>query len=60
MRANPDNLLWKSIKAYEKEFIEASLRHHGWNVVQTAKFLGIDDNNLRAKLRKFSIKRPQT
>ncbi len=43
------------IEKYEKMIIEKALVKCGWRIRETAKFLGISRNTLKAKLKKYAI-----
>lgn len=42
------------------ERVAAALREHGWNLMGTARALGIAKNTLTARMRAFGIDRPST
>ena len=48
-----------ALEGYEKAMIVKSLEEHDWNQTQAAKTLGISRDNLRYRLRKYQIKRPE-
>ncbi|OGB68756.1 MAG: hypothetical protein A2Y94_07270 [Caldithrix sp. RBG_13_44_9] len=41
----------------EREYIRQSLDHCGWNISETAKFLGIERTNLHKKMKALGIQR---
>ena len=47
-----------SLEGYEKAMILKALQECGWNQTQAARALGISRDNLRYRLRKYSIQRP--
>ena len=40
---------------FERQFLLAKLREHGFNISRTAQELGVYPSNLHAKIRKFGI-----
>ena len=48
-----------SLVGYEKAMIVKALKECGWNQSQAARALGISRDNLRYRLRKYSIQRPE-
>ena len=48
-----------ALEGYEKAMIVKALEEHGWNQTRTAEALGISSDNLRYRLRKYQIKRPE-
>ena len=50
-----DSSLW----GYEKALIVKALRDHGWNQTRAAKALGISRDNLRYRVKKFEIEKPE-
>ena len=51
-----DNTLW----GYEKAMIVRALKENGWNQTRAAKALGISRDNLRYRVKKFEIQRPES
>ena len=49
-----DSSLW----GYEKALIVKALKDNGWNQTRAAKSLGISRDNLRYRIKKFEIARP--
>ncbi|MBU0638965.1 MAG: sigma 54-interacting transcriptional regulator [Planctomycetes bacterium] len=47
-----------SLVGYEKAMILKALQENGWNQSQAARALGISRDNLRYRLRKYQIRRP--
>ncbi|MFO0837287.1 MAG: sigma 54-interacting transcriptional regulator [Phycisphaerae bacterium] len=47
------------LEGYEKAMILKALEENGWNQVRAAKSLGISRDNLRYRLRKYQIERPE-
>jgi Nif-specific regulatory protein len=47
------------LEGYEKAMIVKALEDSGWNQTKAARALGISRDNLRYRLRKYQIKRPQ-
>ena len=50
-----DSSLW----GYEKAMIVKALKENGWNQTRAAKALGISRDNLRYRLKKYEIDRPE-
>ncbi len=48
-----------ALEGYEKAMIVKALEENGWNQTRAARALGISRDNLRYRLRKYQIKRPQ-
>ncbi len=48
-----------ALEGYEKAMIIRSLEEHDWNQTRTAAALNISRDNLRYRLRKYGIKRPE-
>ncbi len=48
-----------SLASYEKAMIVKALKDNGWNQTQAAKALGISRDNLRYRLKKYDITRPE-
>jgi DNA-binding NtrC family response regulator len=51
-----DASLWE----YEKALIIKSLRESGWNQSKAARALGISRDNLRYRVKKYNITKPET
>jgi transcriptional regulator with GAF, ATPase, and Fis domain len=47
-----------SLWGYEKALIVKALKDAGWNQTRAAKTLGISRDNLRYRIKKFEIARP--
>ncbi|MGD8452918.1 MAG: sigma 54-interacting transcriptional regulator [Phycisphaerae bacterium] len=47
-----------SLEDYEKAMIVKALSEHDWNQSHTARALGVSRDNLRYRLRKYNIRRP--
>jgi Nif-specific regulatory protein len=47
-----------ALEEYERAMILKALDEHGWNQSQAARVLGISRDNLRYRLRKYDIRRP--
>ena len=50
-----DSSLW----GYEKAMIIKALQNNNWNQTRAAKELGISRDNLRYRVKKYEIKKPQ-
>jgi len=50
-----DSSLW----GYEKALIVKALKENGWNQTRAAKALSISRDNLRYRIKKFDIKKPE-
>jgi len=48
-----------ALEGYEKAMIVKALEEHDWNQTKAARALGISRDNLRYRLRKYQIKRPE-
>jgi Nif-specific regulatory protein len=48
-----------SLEDYEKAMIVKALREHDWNQSHAAQALGLSRDNLRYRLRKYAIRRPE-
>ncbi len=48
-----------TLEGYEKALIVKALEEHDWNQTKAAAALGISRDNLRYRLRKYQIKRPE-
>ena len=48
-----------ALAAYEKAMVVAALRENSWNQVKAAHTLGISRDNLRYRIKKYSITRPE-
>lgn len=48
-----------ALEGYEKAMIVKALEEHDWNQTRAAEALGISRDNLRYRLRKYQIKRPE-
>jgi len=48
-----------SLEGYERALILQALEQHGWNQSHTARALGLSRDNLRYRLRKYAIRRPE-
>ena len=48
-----------TLEGYEKALIVKALEENGWNQTKAAAALGISRDNLRYRLRKYQIKRPE-
>jgi Nif-specific regulatory protein len=48
-----------SLEGYEKAMIVKALQEHNWNQSRAASALGISRDNLRYRLRKYAIERPE-
>jgi transcriptional regulator with PAS, ATPase and Fis domain len=48
-----------ALAAYEKAMVVAALRESSWNQVKAAQTLGISRDNLRYRIKKYSITRPE-
>ncbi len=48
-----------SVEAYEKSLVVQALREHDWNQTRAAKSLGMTRDNLRYRMRKYGIRRPE-
>ncbi|MCH8804725.1 MAG: sigma 54-interacting transcriptional regulator [Planctomycetes bacterium] len=49
-----------SLVGYEKAMIVKALKESGWNQSKAARTLGISRDNLRYRLRKYAIQRPES
>jgi DNA-binding NtrC family response regulator len=52
---NNDSSLW----GYEKALIIKALKENGWNQTRAAKALDISRDNLRYRIKKYNIKKPE-
>jgi transcriptional regulator with PAS, ATPase and Fis domain len=48
-----------ALESYEKAMIVKALEEHDWNQTHAAEALGISRDNLRYRLRKYEIQRPE-
>lgn len=55
VREKGDSSLW----GYEKALIQRALKEAGWNQTKAAKALGISRDNLRYRLKKYEITKPE-
>jgi len=55
----PDAESGSALEGYEKAMIIRALEEHDWNQTRAAKALGISRDNLRYRLRKYGVKRPE-
>jgi two-component system nitrogen regulation response regulator NtrX len=42
-------------RAFEREFLRARLREHGWNISRTAEAIGLARESLSRKIRSYKI-----
>ena len=47
-----------SLAEVEGQQIETALAHHGWNILRTAKALGIQRKTLRDRIERLGLRRP--
>ncbi len=50
-----DGSLEEARRAFEREFLVARLREHGWNISRTADAIGLARETLSRKVRAFEI-----
>ena len=55
--ARGESSSWQAARAeFEKDFLEAQLREHGWNISRTAAAIGMERTYLHRKLKAHKIK----
>jgi transcriptional regulator of acetoin/glycerol metabolism len=49
----------QGLKEMEKEHIQRILEENGWNIVRSAKILGIDRSTLYSKIRRYQLQKSE-
>ncbi|MHC4445618.1 MAG: sigma-54 interaction domain-containing protein [Planctomycetota bacterium] len=55
----PNDSNYSSLWGYEKALIVKALKENGWNQTRAAKALDISRDNLRYRIKKYNIKKPE-
>jgi len=58
-KADPEPVVGSALEGYEKAMIVKALEECDWNQTRAAQTLGISRDNLRYRLRKYDIRRPE-
>ncbi len=58
--ASPASSGGSALEGYEKAMIVRALRECGWNQTRAAKSLGISRDNLRYRMKKYGIRKPES